>query len=165
MLGVTIALVAATASSLVSVLIKKLNNKNVHYSVTIVYAAYFGLPVSAFITIVLYATGVERKDWSLVDTYEKCAHQIAYSLVSALSGTWSQILLNLALKHEEASKVSIMRSTDLFFVFLLQFVFLGILSNLLSTIGALCIFLATMFLIVVKYMEKRYKNVCTSPII
>jgi uncharacterized membrane protein len=91
--------------------------------------------------------------------------QIGFSLFSALTGVLQQVLMNLALDYEEASKVMIIRSTDLFFAFLLQSIFLHIYSDWMSVSGALMIFVATMLVMMFKMADKKWNSNNTDEII
>jgi drug/metabolite transporter (DMT)-like permease len=183
-LGVGIAMLGAFFSSAVAVLLKKLNDQKAHYSVAIAYAAYFGLPFTLLLSLLSYLFGIEKTNkLEHFKTAPALAWQIGFSLLSAFSGVLSQVLFNLALKYEEASKVSIIRSTDLFFIFILQvllfhfkcclfavqivtyilyfklkFFILDIYSNLFSLIGAVLIFTASVLIMVYKLVEKKWNK-------
>ena len=68
----------------------------------------------------------------------------------------SQILMNLAVQVEDASRVSILKSTDLLFIFLLQYFILGIHSNLSNTLGAILIFLGALLVMIYKIIDKKH---------
>jgi drug/metabolite transporter (DMT)-like permease len=154
LVGISIALLAAMCSSVVTIVLKKLSNQSVHYSITIAYAAYFGLPISLLISILSYLTGLTKKDLSILSDQVEFLSQIGFSLLSALFGTFSQILMNVSLNYEDASKVSLFRSTDVFFAFILQYFFLNIHSNMFSIIGALLILIGTVLILVYKQIDR-----------
>ncbi|CAF0756711.1 unnamed protein product [Brachionus calyciflorus] len=156
--GVTLGLVAAFFSSMVPILLKKLSNKKVHYSVAIIYASYFGLPSSLLISFIIFLSGFENDRFSKIEISNSILWQLFYSFVSASSGVLSQILMNLSLKYEQASKTSIIRATDLFFTFFLQYLFLGINSNLLSILGAILIFASAVLVLAFKIIDKSLNN-------
>ena len=170
-LGVSVALLAATASSFVAILVKKLNEKGVHYSITTIWVSYFGLPSSVLLTLAIYASGNGNggeggvKDAWLFGTRDQCALQAVYALVAAVCGVLTQIFMCLAMRYEDAAKVSLMRASELFFVFLLQFVFLDIVSNVYATLGAVCICASIVALVLVKMCEKKLNFVCFEQII
>ena len=164
-IGIVIGLSAASIYSIVVVLSKKLSNLKTHYSVTSIYGAMFGLPPSFLVTALIYLSGMENKDHSLIDTHAKASVQAACALGAAVSGVVGQVLMVSSLRYEEPSKVSIVQTCNLFFGFLLQYLLLNIVSNLFSMSGAICICLSTITLILVKYVERKHANCCISPII
>ena len=163
--GVLVALISALSSSFLSIFIKKLNNLHVHFSVVILYAAYFGLPASIIISIAMNHSSGYSRDMALISSPLQAIWQVGYSVVSAISGVAAQMVFNLALKHEETTKVMMVRSTDLLFVFLFQYAMLDIISNAWSMIGAFCILVSSILLIVIKYFERNYPSKCTHPCI
>jgi len=162
--GVCLALISAFAIAFQSIILKKLSNKKVHFSISIVYGCYFGLPVSFLLSILMF---LFNNDTSLIGRIIFCAnkcdqnnlglmfvlYQCFFSFTSAVCGVVSQILMNMALDHEDASKVSMLRSTELFFTFLLQYLVLAIFPNLLSAIGAVLIMIGTFFILIHKLVD------------
>ena len=152
--GISIGLFSALLSGIVAVLLKKLTNQKVHYSVAIIYATYIGLPVSLLISLIMYLTGSKKINLELVQDVPSILYQIAFGLSSGLFGVFSQIAMNFALKYDDTTKVSMFRSTDLLFSFIFQYVLLNISVNLFSVLGACLIFFATIFLIIFQILEK-----------
>ncbi|RNA41329.1 solute carrier family 35 member G1 [Brachionus plicatilis] len=153
-LGISFGLVAAFFSSLVPLFLKNLSNRKVHYSVSVIYAGYFGFPFSLLLSLVLYLSDLENRNFDEFKSSSVILWQLFYSFISASSGVVSQIMMNISLKYEEASKVALLRSTDLLYTFVLQHFFLGIDSNLFSIIGASLIFISTFLVLVFKILEK-----------
>lgn len=164
-IGIGLALLSSFAISFQSIILKKLSNNKVHYSISIVYGCYFGLPVSLIVSIVLFILNNNTSQLSeqiLIfkennkDTFELTSlliFQCIISITSALSGIISQILMNLALDHEDASRVSMLRSTELFFTFLLQFILLAIYPNMFKVVGACLICIGTFFILIYKLID------------
>lgn len=138
-----------------NVVLKKLTNSKVHFSVASIFASYFGLPVSFMISLIMLLTGATVKDPAIMDDIPSLFVQIFYSLMSASCGVVSQICINLSLKHEDASKVTIIRSTDIFFTYIFQFFFLNITTNLYSAIGACLIVFGTVLILLYKLVDKK----------
>lgn len=158
-IGVTFALLAAIFSSIVMVLIKKLNNHKVHYSIVIIYACYCGLPLNLMLSLVGELTNVMKpRDPLLYASWTNIFEQCGYSLASGVGGTLSQVFVNISLKYEDASKISVYRTTDILFTFLLQIVVLNIVANFLSVIGALCILCATLLVMMYRIAEKAFNK-------
>ena len=107
-LGFSLAIFSALTSAIVSILIKKLTNIKAHFSVLIIYAGYVGLPTSLIITLVLYLVGAQKHKLNLIDKHE-LMWQIFFSITSAVSGLIGQILLTTSFKHEDATKISVLR--------------------------------------------------------
>jgi drug/metabolite transporter (DMT)-like permease len=157
-LGISFGMAAAMASAAVAVLLKKLNNVHVHYSIAIVYAAYIGLPIALALSIIMYLTGIEKvKDWSIYSTNDM-VWQCIWCLISGLTGIAAQATYHVSLKHEDPTVISVMRCTDLFFTFILQFLFMNITANMFSTTGAILIFVATLFTLIFKSISYRVNN-------
>jgi len=141
------------------IVIKKLNNRNVHFSVVILYACYCGLPFTLAISALTEFTGVnEPRDKALYDTWESLMWQCGYSFTSASCGVLSQIFMNISLKYDEASRISVVRTTDVFFTFILQIFVLGIIANFLSIIGALLILTGTFMVMLYGIADKKFNK-------
>jgi drug/metabolite transporter (DMT)-like permease len=157
-IGVLLALVYSFGSGATQILIKKLCMSKVHFAVATIYASYFGLPSSILISVILFATGVSHKHFVKELHFHLLPAQILFSVLSALCGIASQICLNFALNYEDASKVSILKTNDLLFAFVLQFFVLNIKPNLLSSIGALLILTGSFSIIAYKIIENNSKS-------
>ena len=155
-IGIFIGIMSALASSIVAVLLKKLTSIKVHFSIAIVYAAYVGLPIALILSVIMYFTGLEKKDMSHYKTPADIAWQCAYTLTSGLAGIGAQVTLQKALQYEDASRVSVIRCTDLFFTFLLQYLLLNLTANVYSTTGAVLIFSATFLTLIHKIIDQKY---------
>lgn len=156
-LGFGLSLTGALSYATVSIILKKLANKKVHLSVVLLYATYYGMPVSILLSAFLLVTGVDnRKRTILNSSFDDLKYEIAYAILSALLSVSQQILMNMAVNIEDASKVSILKSTDLLFIFLFQYLLLGIHSNFNSILGAVLIFCGALFVMIYKIIDKRH---------
>ena len=167
-LGVILALGSSLAFAFVSVIIKHLANKKAHISTVLLYASYFGIPCSLLTSLVMINTGLEeRLSFRLLLTSTNNLRPDVYLiLVTAVISVVSQILINLALQLEEASKVAILKSTDLIFTFFLQHFILDIHPNIFNSLGAFMIFLGASTVLIYKIADKRHskKLISTSDI-
>ena len=146
---------AAGASAAVAVLLKKLNKIRVHYSIAIIYAAYLGLPIAIILQIIMYSTGIEKiKDYSVFTTSD-ILWNCLWAFISGITGMAAQATYHVSLKHEEPTVISVVRCTDLFFTFILQYIFMNITVNFLSATGAILIFFATLLTLVFKSISYR----------
>ena len=141
-----------------AVLLKKLNKIHVHYSIAIVYAAYCGFPIAVGMQIFMYLTKIETiKDWSTFSTSD-ILWQCLWCFISGLTGIAAQATYHVSLKHEEPTVISVVRCTDLFFTFILQYLFMSITANFLSSTGAVLIFFATLLTLVFKAITHRVNS-------
>ena len=153
-LGISSGLLSAFLYAMMAVCMKQVASKKVHYTVTTIYQAYVGIPVSFTISLVFYFTGAQQRNMSLVQNVPNIIYQVLFAVGSGVFGVLFQIFLNVALKYEEASKVSMIGSTNLLFTFLFQFLILSINVDLFSTVGALMIFFATLLIIFFQMLAK-----------
>ena len=133
--GVGSALIAAFFASGSAILLKKLTVSNVHFSVVILFSSYVGFPVSLAISLVLLLTKNEIKDRNKLENISYLGIQILFAFLSALTGCIHQIALNISYRYEDASKISIYRTLDLIFSFIMQFFLLNINPGFFSLIG------------------------------
>lgn len=150
-IGVTIGLLGAVCSANVAVLIKKLSNLKTHYSVIGLFGSYCGLPISLIIAIVFHFTGQNKRSQEYKDqSLEWLLFQFSYLFLSSFFVVMTEILMNISLKYDDASKVTIIRSTDLVFIFVLQYIFLDIKPNIFNSLGALLIFIGAILIMIYK---------------
>lgn len=157
-LGIFFALVYSFGSGSVQVMIKKLCIQKVHFTTSTIYASYFGIPSSIVISSVLFLTGTSHAHFDKELHLHLLPSQIFIALVSALFGVFAQVFLNVALNYEDASKITILKSLDLFFTFLLQFFLLGIEPDLMSLIGAVFIITGSICIVTYKLIGEKRKN-------
>ena len=153
--GITSAILAAFFGALSFVVSRNLAQAKVHYSVVNLYQSYLGIPISFLISLIMFLTGVQIYDMSLMLDVESILIQVSSGIGSAVFGVILQICLILAVKYEETLKVSMVFSNSLLFTFIFQYLILNINTNLFSTIGALLIFLSTLTIIFIQMFEKR----------
>lgn len=154
-LGLTFALCASLTTGIVHTAIKKLCMKKVHYSITIIYGSYFGVPISFTISLILYLSGVSYRTIKPDTSMNVILIQVFYSVISAIVGIFAQICLNLGLKYEDASKIAIIKTTDLIFTFLFQSYLVNIQKDFVSTLGAYLILFGTFLILAYKFMDKK----------
>lgn len=148
-------MLGASLSALVVIVLKKLADSKVHYSIATIYASYFGGPVTLIMSTTFLLTGITKKDPSMLDDIPSFTLQVFYSLASGVLGTLSQITKNIALKHEDVSKIAIVRSTSVFFAYLFQYIWLGIRTNVYSGVGAFLIVAGVVLVLIYKILEKN----------
>jgi drug/metabolite transporter (DMT)-like permease len=156
-IGIFLTLCGALTTGIVQIAVKHLCNKKVHYSIIIIFSSYFGMPLSLLISLALYFTGVSYKNLNSFDT-QSILLQVFYSFFSAVVGLAAQICLSLALKYEEASKIAIIKTTDLIFTFIFQSYLVNIEKDYLSSIGAYLILGGAFLVFVFKFIEKKFNH-------
>ncbi len=100
-------------------------------------------------------SGYEVKDQIYFEDKNLLLFQIGYSITSAICGCMSQVLFNISMKYEDATKLSIYRSTDFVFTYLLQYFWLNISIDLYSCIGAGLIVFGTILIFLYKMVDKK----------
>ncbi len=153
-IGVLLGLISASCASCVAILVKKLTDSNVHYSINVAYSSYMGLPVAICVSLITYFTGNRTIDPSVYDTPGKLAWQIFYLITSALCGCLFVSFQVLSNRYENANILALVSTTNLFWSFLLQYIVLNIAASFYGTLGALMIFLAVMLSVVMKILDK-----------
>ncbi len=124
----------------------------VHYSVISIYPVFVGLPIGVLGT--LYSL-FNSKISKIVNIEPIDA---LYSCASGFIATISLIFLNLALKYEDAAKISILRTTGVLFSFAFQYAILRIDVDFLGLLGAFFIIFATLTVILVKLYSQNKNN-------
>ena len=159
-IGIILALLGAFTIGIVETTIKKLCIEKVHYSISIIYGGYFGIPISLLISIFFYSTGLHAHSSSslLINNPIIILKQIGYSFLSGFFGVMAQLFLNFALAYEDASKIAIFKTTDLIFTFLFQFYLVGIKKDLYSSLGAFLILFGTFLILVYKFLDNKLSN-------
>jgi drug/metabolite transporter (DMT)-like permease len=154
-IGFSISIIAALSFSFVAILLKKLAAQKIHFSLILIFSSYIGLPVSIAISLIMLLAGFDKKNPDVYTNAQKLITQIAFALSSAFCGILSQVLMSLSLVYEDASKMTLFKSADLFFVFILQYIIVNIKTNMYSQIGAFLIFVGILTIMIFKIFDKR----------
>lgn len=124
----TIAAIASTLSAASTIVILRKVGKSVHFFLSIWYYAVIGLIGCLIALFVL-------NEWHL----PHCGRDRVFLILIGLLGLGGQIFLTKALQIEKAGPVSIMRTMDVVFAFILQVLFLNHLPTWWTVGGALCV--------------------------
>lgn len=157
LVGIFLSLLSAFGASSSAVILKRLCIKEVHFSLVTIYAAYFGFPFCLILSIVLTASGVTHKNF-VKNELEYLPLHTFYIVLASAFGIIGQVLMNLAYKYEDATKLSIVKTIDVFWAFILQYIFLNIKVNIFSVVGALTILFGAFVILVFKIIENKYKH-------
>lgn len=160
-IGLGMAILGAFLVALSTVIVKKLNNLKVHYSTMLVYQGYIGVPVCFVVSIVFRQLDFAEHSSDDAVQYKSLSSlllQCLYAFIAASSSLITHVFFNIGLKYEDPAKFSIIRISDLFFIFILQMLILDIYSNYLSMIGAMLIFISTFLVIFYKIIDKKYNQ-------
>lgn len=155
-LGILLALACAFASGSVQVMLKKLCNEKVHFSTVTIFTTFVGIPTSLCISIILVLCEVSHKTG--FQDINKLLISFVYSIASSLFGVAGQVSLNLSLKYEDATKISILRTLDVFLTFFLQTLWLKIPIDLFSVVGSALLLMGTVLILIFKLIEDGYNK-------
>ncbi|XP_029466578.1 solute carrier family 35 member G1-like [Rhinatrema bivittatum] len=129
--GTIVALTSAVFSALTLVLLRKMG-KSAHYMLSIWYYTTIGLTACVIVLSVL-------GEWRLPN----CGLDRWLIIVMVVFGLGGQIFLTKALQIEKAGPVAIMRTMDVVFAFIFQFLFLSHSPTWWSVGGAFCVVAST----------------------
>ena len=156
-IGVVFAISSAILLGISHVITKKLHEVKVHYAAILFFPSCVGLPIGLIISLILYSLNISHRNSDLISSSKLQLH-ILFSVVSGFLGTLAAIFLNWALDREDATKVSIIKTTDVFLTYLLQYLTLNIQIDLLGALGALFILIGTFSLIIIKPIENKFAS-------
>ena len=137
-------------------MLKKLSNSKVHWATNTIYVCWFGIPFSTAISAVLVYLRLVHTEWEMEK--KDLPMDLFYSVLASLLSIVGQILLNLALRYEDAARIAIVKAVDVFFSFMLQYLFLNIHIDMTSVIGATSIIVGTFFVLVFKLLNDKYED-------
>jgi len=89
--------------------------------------------------------------------------QIFYSFCGGTIGVIGLTFLNIALNHEDPTKIGMTKTTGVLFSFILQYIFIGIIIDFLGIIGAALVISAIVSVMTIKIFENKLtssKNCC-----
>lgn len=135
---------------------KKLSNKKVHWASTVVYVCWPGIPFSLILSFVLYKYGLYHQD--IQSELKDLPMDLYYSVLSALLSLAGQIFLAQAFVYEDATKIAITKTVDVFFTCCLQYFLLGVIIDLFAIVGSCSILSATISILVFKMLENKYAD-------
>jgi drug/metabolite transporter (DMT)-like permease len=156
LIGVGFALIGAIGSGAIHVIIKKLCINKVHFAVNTLYGTFLGLPASIITSIILVVTGSSHSNFTC--ELKDLPYDIMYGLIGGGFAVFAHVLLNISLQYEDATKVAIVRTTDVVFSFVFQFLILKIKTDYISILGALSILFGTFIILFYKIIEKKFKR-------
>lgn len=155
LMGITFVIVSAIFFGSLNVIVKQLCNFKVKWYVITIYDSYTGLPVTILTSYLVYKYNLlGSRDFTSLKL-EFIIKQIVYSSVSSICCIIGQISVNLALKYEDPTKVSIIKASDVVVAFFLQTIVLRIKLDVLSLFGSLSILLGVFIVFTFKLVEKQ----------
>ena len=84
--------------------------------------------------------------------------QIFYSICGGSIGVVGLTFLNIALNHEDPTKIGMTKTTGVLFSFILQYIFIGIAIDFLGIIGAFLVISAIVSVMTIKIFDKRLSS-------
>jgi drug/metabolite transporter (DMT)-like permease len=154
--GVSLAMIGAMTSGIVFIILKKLSNKDIHYSITTFYAAFLGLPICLFGSMVLFLAGLTHRDAQKEADVLK--YHVLLSFTAGALGVISQMLMILSFKYVNVSVISTVKTIDVLIAFLLQYMILNIPVNIVTVAGATAILFGIFIIFLYALGEKAYKS-------
>ncbi|CAF0959473.1 unnamed protein product [Brachionus calyciflorus] len=155
-IGIGMTFLGSIFTSVVYLVLKKLSNSKVHWSYSTICVSWFGLPLSIALSMILVQLGYYHQD--LEAEKSDLPMDIFYSFIASCLSLSGQILLNISFKYEDATKIAITKTIDVFFSFFLQFLVLSIPIDTLSIFGAICILVGTFFVLLFRLIESKYEE-------
>jgi drug/metabolite transporter (DMT)-like permease len=152
-IGTVLSLGIAISFALSNLFMKLLSNAKVHYAIVSIYPSMLSMPFLVVISLVLFFTGNSYGNFDRL-FFIHCF----YSIIGGFFGAFGILFLSLSFNYEDASKIAIVKTIDVFFSFFLQFLLLGIKIDLLGIVGAGLILSGTFCVILFKLIEKNTKN-------
>ena len=156
LIGVAFALLGAIGSAAIHIIIKKLCKNKVFFGVNTIYGTYLGLPTAFILSLVLILTGSSHKNFKC--ELEYLALDLVFGCLGGILAVLGHVLLNISLQYEDATKVSIVRTVDVVFSFIFQFIILNIKADWISILGALMILLSTFVVLFYKIIKKKLQK-------
>ena len=154
--GIVLVMIESLCRSSSQVVLRKLCVKKVHFSIPTIFTTFIGFPVALTISATLILTGYSK----LVENIEHVPRQLFWHLfyvcIVGVIGSFNQIVFNLALKYEDAFKISLVKTADLFIVLIMQYFLLDININYLNLIGISLIVSSTLFILAYKHFDDLY---------
>lgn len=153
LIGVSIVLSSALCFSITQVSVRKLCLMNAHFSVATLYPALVGLPASIIISVILLAT--DNSNIDLEKNKDVLWLHLVYAVLGGFFGTACNVILQCALKYEDATKIAMVKTFGVLFSFILQYIFLDITVDFLGIIGAAIIISAILFVLSLKILDPK----------
>ena len=158
--GVALALLTAFVFSLLGMSVKKACMQGAHWSVVTAYGNYFGVPGCVAISVAMYAAGLTHQvkhDAADADAAEtgRFVEHLAWSCASAVLHALGTMMYNVALSCEEATKVFMVKASDVLMSFVIQWLVLGIVLDVWSLSGSLAILVAVMLILSAQMLEPK----------
>lgn len=122
-IGVLLITIGSILQAFVIVILRKMGIQ-IHFSQSLLYYSLISVILN-----VLYKAGTTQ-------VYLMCFESLPIAVTSGMLFFLAQILTTLALQHEKAGPVTLIKSSEVVFSYLFQFIFLNEIPNLLSCCGA-----------------------------
>lgn len=165
-LGILCGLGSALFWSSVIIIVRKLNQAQVHYSVSVIYTSFFAIPTTLALTVVFLLKNDRLDMWKSVllksNGQWTLIWQVIYMLAGAVCGMFQIVLFNLALKYQDTPQIALIQPSDLVFGFVLQSLLLDINPDLFGYLGSSFIILGVfivIFINFIKYLSKKKNKI------
>jgi drug/metabolite transporter (DMT)-like permease len=155
-IGLGFTLLASFKLAIVQITLKKLVTHKIHFSLATIYSSYFGIPICFLVSLVLYFTGFSHQD--IKNELPKMPASIVYCLISGVLATFGQVFLIMSFKYYDATIVGILRTIEVLFSFIFQYILLDIKADLANVLGSLLIVSSAAIIFFINFMQNRWTN-------
>jgi drug/metabolite transporter (DMT)-like permease len=152
-LGVVLALISALLVGATQVVIKQLALAKIHYAIISNYPSIIGFPMGFVVALVFMLTNNSHQN--MQEELPRLPLDLLYSVLGGFFSSIALIFLNIALQYEDATKVAIVKTIDVLFSFLLQYIVLKIKFDILGLVGTILILTGTISVITFKIIHNR----------
>lgn len=154
--GIVMGILSAILIAIVILAAKKLNSQNVHPLTVTSVNSFFGVPICAILTLIFELTDNSQhiNSFAFVST-PTLLWQIVYLILGAISAIANQILVAFSLIHGDPSKTTVLYAIELLFVFLFQYVLIGIGMDWKEAIGAILIIAGSFLIALFKMIDPK----------
>lgn len=149
-IGYSLILFGTLALSSTFIFVKKLTNKNIHFSIIVFYFSLIGFIVSVVISSGLFLAGVAHETWDLGKQF--VLRDIALGLLAGLCAMLGHVCFTLAIATETANKIALFRTLDILIAYLLEFFILKTMPQILSLVGSCFILMGVLTIFIYKLM-------------
>ena len=160
-LGICLALVGSVSAGFTYVFIKKLTTKSIHFVVIIFYYAFIGLGASVLLSLLIALLKPSEQLGVRPSVYASqiVSKDISLALLAGLINFIGHICFTLALAKQNANKIVLLRTVDIFIAFALDYLLLSIVPNVFTLLGALLILVGVTVILIYKYTMARKESV------
>ena len=134
-IGLGLASISALIGATTFVFVKKLTNKNIHFSIIIFYYSLFGCLFSFMLALMLYFTG-GRFNLTSELSQQILLRDLAIAILAGVINFAGHICFTFALRSENVNKIALIRTLDIFVAFFIEYAILGVVPAWMTLVGS-----------------------------